>query len=96
MPTAIDLFAGCGGLSKGLEDAGFNVVMANEIHEDASRTYEENLNRNKVNCTKMFNIDINRLTNEMVLDAVGDKFADQQPQGDRSIQVEPHRLDLDL
>ena len=27
----IDLFAGCGGLSLGLEQAGFNPVLVNEI-----------------------------------------------------------------
>ena len=35
----IDLFAGCGGLSLGLEQAGFKPVYVNELNEDALETY---------------------------------------------------------
>ena len=35
----IDLFAGCGGLSLGLEQAGFIPVLVNEISPDAMETY---------------------------------------------------------
>lgn len=35
----IDLFAGCGGLSLGLELAGFEPVFVNELHKDALATY---------------------------------------------------------
>lgn len=42
MPTAIELFSGCGGLSLGLERAGFNVLSAVEINEVAARTYRVN------------------------------------------------------
>ena len=35
----IDLFAGCGGLSLGLEQAGFQPVFVNEINKDALETY---------------------------------------------------------
>lgn len=41
-PTVIDLFAGCGGLSLGLEEAGFQPVFVNELDEDAMATYLAN------------------------------------------------------
>ena len=41
--TAIDLFAGAGGLSLGLIRAGFNVVAAVDYDELAVKTYRENI-----------------------------------------------------
>lgn len=38
----IDLFAGCGGLSLGLEQAGFIPVYVNELNKDAMSSYLEN------------------------------------------------------
>lgn len=38
-PTFIDLFAGCGGLSLGLEQAGFFPLYVNELNKDALETY---------------------------------------------------------
>ena len=40
--TFIDLFAGCGGLSLGLEQAGFIPVYVNELNKDAMATYLTN------------------------------------------------------
>jgi DNA (cytosine-5)-methyltransferase 1 len=38
----VDLFAGCGGLSLGLEQAGFHPVFVNELNPDAMSTYLAN------------------------------------------------------
>lgn len=40
--NAIDLFCGCGGMSLGLEKAGFNVLYATDINADALKTYAHN------------------------------------------------------
>lgn len=39
---AIDLFAGCGGLSKGLQKAGFDIRAAVEIDAAAAKSYRKN------------------------------------------------------
>ena len=42
MPTAVEIFAGCGGLSSGLENAGFQILSAVEINPVAAKTYQRN------------------------------------------------------
>lgn len=37
--SMVDLFAGCGGLSLGFENAAFTPVFVNELHDDALKTY---------------------------------------------------------
>jgi DNA (cytosine-5)-methyltransferase 1 len=44
-PILIDLFAGCGGMSLGLEDAGFSPVFVNELDADAMESYLVNRRR---------------------------------------------------
>ena len=41
-PKSIDLFAGAGGLTEGLRNAGFNTVLANEFDAMAGKTYKYN------------------------------------------------------
>ena len=40
--TSIDLFAGCGGLTRGLEWAGFDCLAFNELNKDAADSFAAN------------------------------------------------------
>lgn len=40
--NVLDLFCGCGGLSKGFEMAGYNIVLGVDFNEPALKTYEFN------------------------------------------------------
>lgn len=64
--TAIDLFSGCGGLSVGLQKAGFRVCAAVEIDAKAQATYQ--LNHTGV---KLYGEDIRRLSAKAVLKDLG-------------------------
>lgn len=55
--NAIDLFAGAGGFSQGMESAGFNVVAAVEFNEQIAETYKYNHPN-----TKMFVDDIRNIS----------------------------------
>lgn len=40
--NVIDLFCGCGGLSKGFEMAGYNIILGVDFNKPALETYEYN------------------------------------------------------
>ncbi len=57
-PTFIDLFAGCGGFSLGLQSAGFVCKWAVEMDADASETYRTNIG-NHIVCADVRRIKAN-------------------------------------
>ena len=50
------MFCGCGGMSLGLKNAGFNVLYANDINADAIKTYHANFPEVIVECKDVTNI----------------------------------------
>ena len=67
----IDLFAGCGGLSLGMEKAGFEVAFASDIDPICSTTYIKNRNLKE---QKMFVGDISDLNKRF--DEFSEHFSD--------------------
>ena len=67
-PVAVDFFAGCGGLTSGLRDAGFHVAAAVEIHGGGAKTYRWNNRR-----TKLIQKDIREVSASEITEAAGTK-----------------------
>lgn len=64
--NVIDLFCGCGGFSKGFEQAGFDVRLGIDVWEDAVRTYKHNFPNTATitsDITKISGVDILKAAN---------------------------------
>lgn len=85
-PTALDLFAGCGGLSLGLEQAGFDVVSALEYDPVHAATHEFNFPLTETLCA-----DIQAVDTSVIREAVSKGAADH---GNSSLDARTGEVDL--
>ncbi|NLB61269.1 MAG: DNA cytosine methyltransferase [Clostridiales bacterium] len=69
LPTAIELFAGAGGLALGIEQAGFNTIALIEFNKDAANTLKMNRPKWNVLCDDIANISSKNLCEFFNLDA---------------------------
>lgn len=73
MPYAIDLFSGAGGMSEGINQAGFHILFSSDISEDVERTYvnrHEQLGYIQGYNTFFRRTDIRELNGEMIWESI--------------------------
>lgn len=70
--NVIDLFAGCGGLSKGFMDAGFDVILGVDNNEQALKTFAYNRKNAKTLNADLSQKETFKLIHEMVNDHLVD------------------------
>lgn len=64
-PTFLDLFAGCGGLTRGFTAAGFELVKGYELEVEAAATFAANFGLERTEC-----VDVTELTEVPAADVV--------------------------
>lgn len=79
--TVLDLFCGCGGLSKGFEMAGYKILLGVDFNEPALKTYAHNHKGSKTLCGDLSAPDtfdkINSLIGNQTIDVIiGGPLAD--------------------
>lgn len=71
--NVIDLFCGCGGLSLGFEQAGFNILLGIDMWKDALQTFEHNHKNGRTLCADLANlsaIDVDNAINHEKVDVI--------------------------
>ena len=58
MPTFVDLFSGCGGMSLGFSLANWTPLCAVDVYEDALKTYSQNFPETEVICADVNDQDL--------------------------------------
>lgn len=69
--TSVDLFSGCGGLTKGFELAGIKSILASDIDENCEKTFVRNFPQTPFICK-----DITEISKEEVDDILNGKIPD--------------------
>lgn len=61
----MDLFSGCGGLSLGLEQAGFTPLLFSEINESAAKTYKANREKGIIQIGDIYSYDDGKIAGHL-------------------------------
>jgi DNA (cytosine-5)-methyltransferase 1 len=64
--NVIDLFCGCGGFSKGFQQAGFRICFGIDLWNDATTTYKHNFSD-----AVTLNEDITKVTGDEIIKQIG-------------------------
>ena len=67
--NTIDLFCGCGGLTQGLQDAGFNVILGIDHWDKAIDTYNANFKHSGL-CADLTQLPPEKLNIEIPIDVI--------------------------
>ena len=62
--NCIDLFCGCGGLSEGFRQAGYNIVGGIDFNKPAIETFNHNFEGAKGLCCNLLEMDEKRIIKE--------------------------------
>lgn len=73
--TVVDLFAGCGGLSLGLEQAGFQPIFVNELNDIARATYLLNRLERFPHLSDFQSADLKEMLSEEYLSRLRERFS---------------------
>ena len=71
--TVLDLFCGCGGLSLGFEQAGYNVLLGIDMWNDALTTYRHNHKNGKTLCADLATLpveEVDNIINHEIVDVI--------------------------
>ncbi|MDX8412690.1 MAG: DNA cytosine methyltransferase [Mariprofundales bacterium] len=68
--NAVELFSGAGGLSIGLERAGFHIVLANEIESDFAQTFQNNHPNTEMVCDDIHAINFRQKLEKIAVNKV--------------------------
>lgn len=101
IPTVVDLFSGCGGLSYGLEKAGFKIILGIDSWKDALSTFEWNHKDSKIlqaNISEITGKDIKRYTKNKKVNLIvgGPPCQGFSLSGPRNFYDKRNRLYLDF
>ena len=68
-PRLVSLFSGCGGLDRGFERAGFEVVWANDFDPDAQAAYNLNFGEGSIDTRDILTVGVEDIPAGAILTA---------------------------